>query len=98
MAIFSQVHQVLPLSYVALFPQKMQRHSSTGIAPALLPDPDPPAPTPAGGTYEILGWRVWEAICRKRDVFFLMDTMFTHLFPSWLTNGLIIQLSPWNVI
>lgn len=24
--------------------------------------------------------------------------MFTHLFPSGLTNGLIIQLSPWNVI
>lgn len=31
-------------------------------------------------------------------LFFLTDAMFTHLFPSGLTNGLIIEPSPGNVI
>lgn len=35
---------------------------------------------------------------REMGLVFLTDAMFTHLFPSGLTNGLIIELSPWNII
>lgn len=35
---------------------------------------------------------------REMGLAFLTDAMFTHLFPSGLTNGLIIELSPWNMI
>lgn len=49
---------------------KNAKASEHGDSSALLPDPDPPAPTPVGGTSEIPGWRVREAICKKRDGFF----------------------------
>lgn len=69
MAIFSLVHRVLPVLCCSV-PRNMRKQPSTGITRALLPDPDPSAPTPVGGTYEIPGWHLREAICKKRDVFF----------------------------
>lgn len=75
-----------------------QQQQSTRIAPALLPDPGPPVPTSVGETYKISGQQLGEAICKKRGGAFLTDAMFIHLFLSPVTNGLIIQLSPWNVI
>lgn len=48
-------------------------------APALLHDPDPPAPTPVGGPSEILGWRVREALLKKREEsFFFFDGCHVH--------------------
>lgn len=100
-SIFSPVHRVLPLCYAALFLGEAGGSSSaaesSGIAPALLPDPDPPAPTSVGETYKIPGRQLGEAICKKEGAF-LMDAMFIHLFHSPVTNGLISQLSHWHVI
>lgn len=96
MAIFSPVHRVLPVLCCSV-PRNMRKQPSTGIAPGLLPDPDPPAP-PVGGTYEIPGAAFTGGYQQKERCFFLTDAMFTHLFPSALTNGLIIQLSHRNVI
>lgn len=100
-SIFSSVHWVLPLCYAALFLWEAVVSSSaaesSGIAPALLPDPSPPAPTSVGETYKIPGRQLREAICKKRGAF-LMDAMFIHLFHSPVTNGLISQLSHWHVI
>lgn len=44
MAIFSPVHRVLPVLCCSV-PRNMRKQPSTGTAPALLRDPDPPGST-----------------------------------------------------
>lgn len=75
------------------------QQQSTGITPAPYCSltSAPPAPTSVGETYKIPGRHLGEAICKKRGSL-LTDAMFIHRFLSPVTNGLIIQLSPWNVI
>lgn len=69
------------LCYAALFLGQAAGSSaavqqSTRIAPALLPDPDPPAPTSVGETYKIPGRQLGEAICEKRGAF--LDGCHVH--------------------
>ncbi|CAB1424986.1 unnamed protein product [Pleuronectes platessa] len=104
MSIFSPVHRVLPLCYAALLLGQATGSvavaaaaESTAMAPALLPDPDPPAPTPGGGTYKSPEQQFKNDICLKRGSF-LKDAMFIHIFLSAVTNGRIIQPSPWHII
>ncbi|KAG8008652.1 hypothetical protein GBF38_010226, partial [Nibea albiflora] len=45
--------------------QQQQQQQNTGIAPALLPDPGPSAPTSVGETYKNPQRYLGEAICKK---------------------------------
>lgn len=104
-SIFSPVHRVLPLCYAVLF---LGQAAGSSAATREHRDGSGCAPWPRPSSSYISGrdlqdsWAavVGEAICKKRDAF-LMDVMFIHVFfflPSLVTNGLIIQLSPWHVI
>ena len=54
--IFSSVHRVLPLYYALFLGQAALSSATTentGMAPVMLSDPDPPAPTQVGESYKI---------------------------------------------
>lgn len=83
-SIFSPVHWVLHPCYAALFLWEAVVLSwaaeRSGIAPALLPDPGPPAPTSVGETYMLPGRQWGEAICKKKRRF--LDGCRVHPPPS----------------
>lgn len=87
-SIFSSVHWVLPLCYAALFLGQATGSSaaaeSTVIAPALLPDPGPPAPTSVGETYKIPWRHLGEAICKKEALSWRMPCSSTSFSLRWL--------------
>lgn len=73
------------------------QQQSTGIAPAPLPDLGPSSSSISGRDLQD-SWAAFRGGYLQKRVSLLTDAMFIHLFLSPVTNGLIIQLSPWNVI